>query len=162
LSSGGSPETRTNATPTIRSARPLTYQSNSTATAERCDVDHTFRGCWRFVQLANCRKGGAWAGTNCSKSSNCSSSRGDPVFLRASHRGRTEKNNASTTVLFRTCFASAELAASKTSNPAARRRSAFARRNGASPSTTRTTGFPVRTSDALGECSRRITSQGEL
>jgi hypothetical protein len=48
-------------------------------------------------------------------------------------------NNASTAVLSRTCSASAELTASKTSNPAARNRSAFAQRKTAFSSTTKTT-----------------------
>src|SRR5216683_4364761 len=59
--------------------------------------------------------------------------------LGDSQRGRTDKNNASTAVLFRTCSASAELTASKTSNPAARSRSAFAQRKTAFSSTTKTT-----------------------
>jgi hypothetical protein len=46
-----------------------------------------------------------------------------------------------TAVLFRTCSASTELAASKASNPAAHRRSAVAERNTAFSSTTKTTDF---------------------
>ena len=48
-----------------------------------------------------------------------------------SHQRRTDKNNASTGVLFRTRSASAELAASRTSNPATRRRSAADERRSA-------------------------------
>jgi hypothetical protein len=53
---------------------------------------------------------------------------------------RTDKNKASTKVLFRTRSASAELVASRTSNPAVRRRVAKAERSTRFSSTTKTTG----------------------
>jgi hypothetical protein len=64
------------------------------------------------------------------------------------HPRRTGTNNASTVVLFRISSASAELAASKTSNPAARSRSAFAERKTAFFSTTKTTDFSGRGTEA--------------
>ena len=60
------------------------------------------------------------------------------------HPRRTGTYNASTVVLFRISSASAELAASKTSNPAARSRLAFAERRTAFSSTTKTTDFSGR------------------
>jgi hypothetical protein len=57
------------------------------------------------------------------------------------HPRRTGTNSASTVVLFKIGPASAKLVASKTSNPAARSRSAFAERETAFSSTTKTTNF---------------------
>jgi len=54
-------------------------------------------------------------------------------------------SNASTTVLFRICSTSVELAASITSNPAARRRFAIAERTTPFSSTIKTTGFSITT-----------------
>jgi hypothetical protein len=64
------------------------------------------------------------------------------------HPRRTGTTKASTVVLFRINSASAELAASKTSNPAARSRLAFAERKTAFSSTTKTTDFSGRGTEA--------------
>ena len=70
--------------------------------------------------------------------------------------GRSD-SNASTTVLFRICCASAELGASITANPAARRRLAKAERSTESSSTIKTTGVSVtKTAGANAPSDRSI------
>jgi hypothetical protein len=67
------------------------------------------------------------------------------------------KSNASTVVLFRTCSASAGLAASITSNPVARRRFAVVERTTAFSSTIKMTGFSIATMSGVDVSGDRRT-----